>query len=312
MIPKNRRWVIVGGAALMALFWWNGKAHPPAGVTLDLPPVLLFPMSVGASPDPVTKETVQPAPIMHAAVEAHVVQLYDYGSIALTKPKEPKAVNAEGAPARDDSADPKTAPSEKTLPPARAITPPQRPASIPANTSSQAPEALKAQPLVRQVSNSQMWPVLVANYSAIGIDAYLKAIARLGGRFHVLVKDRIGPEVDMVAMRVLGPAIDSGLALKHPHFVEDKEIRARLELLQLPLGANREGVVLLLSGWFNRVLWGTVADGVMAPDLKIQDLAEVEASYVKADDGFFLHLGNAKVRATGGTVRIDRLIQLPG
>ncbi len=44
------------------------------------------------------------------------------------------------------------------------------------------------------------------------------------------------------------------------YLVKDEEVRERLNGMRMPPGSRRDRVVLLLTNWFDRVLWNELRD----------------------------------------------------
>ena len=154
------------------------------------------------------------------------------------------------------------------------------------------------------------WPTLDADYSSLGFDSFLDIINRLGGRFFLLVNGSLGPEVSLTDGRILGPRLEPGLAIARPYLVTDEVIQKRLPN-SLPSGANRNSVVLLLSSWFDRVLWQELERAVSQQGEKLENIVLIKAAYVKRPSGFYLSMEKVVVRGTGKVLHLNRSIRLP-
>ena len=155
------------------------------------------------------------------------------------------------------------------------------------------------------------WPTIDADYSSIGFDGFLDIVDRLGGRFFLLTHNGLGPEVSLRDSTILGPNVEPGLAVSRPYLVTDEEVARRLRSLPLPRGAKRGSVVLLLSGWFDAMLWREIDRAVTQAGQSLSSVAVIQARYVQSPSGTYLALGRMRVRSKQGVVELKKLIRLP-
>ncbi len=69
--------------------------------------------------------------------------------------------------------------------------------------------------------------------------------------------------------------------------------------------------MLLLSGWFDRLLWRGLENAVSQHGERLANIALIKASYVKKSGGVYLSIGRVVVRGNGKTLHLNRSVKLP-
>lgn len=182
--------------------------------------------------------------------------------------------------------------------------------AAPTPTQSSVQQAREAGP-DRATFEKGTWPILELEYDQLGFDRYLGVIEKLGGRFYLLINGTaLGPEVSLRQGLILGPRAEGGAATDRPYLVSDSVIRKRLADVELPFGAARGSVVLLLSRWIDESLWKVIERSVSRQGLALEDISLVKGSYVKDGAGVYLRLDTALVREGGRRVTLGTRLKL--
>ncbi len=158
-------------------------------------------------------------------------------------------------------------------------------------------------------------PSLEVAYEGIGFERYLEVIERVG-RFFVIIEDGegvgLGPGVSLRDGITLRRSADdlADLAAKRPHLVSDLRIRQRLDVVELPLYAARDRVVLLLTKPFDSMLWDAVAKTVSKHGVRLDEIARIIGAYEEGSKGVFLRLDAAALRKDGREIPLGRKIRV--
>lgn len=154
------------------------------------------------------------------------------------------------------------------------------------------------------------WPAIELVYDAIGFDRYM-AIAERIGRFHLLMEGRaLGPAVSL-RERLILQASTADFATERPYLVSDPAILERLPT-NLPAGANRKGVLLLLRDWADRALWTEIRQVAAEKRLTLPEIVRVNGFYAEDWLGIYVMFEAAITRAEGRSVTLGRRLRLPG
>ncbi len=75
---------------------------------------------------------------------------------------------------------------------------------------------------------------------------------------------------------------------RRDYLVKDEEVRERLNGMRMPPDSRRDRVVLLLTNWFDRVLWNELCDIADRHGTLIENVSFLVAAYVVKGTGYYL------------------------
>lgn len=75
---------------------------------------------------------------------------------------------------------------------------------------------------------------------------------------------------------------------RRDYLVKDEEVGERLNGMRMPPGSRRDRVVLLLTNWFDRVLWNELCDIAERHGTLIENVSFFDAAYVVKGTGYYL------------------------
>jgi len=143
-------------------------------------------------------------------------------------------------------------------------------------------------------------PALSVDFSEIGVDHYLRVIARWGRSFALVAADdgslAVGPEIDLLqaTVRPRNDLVMKRLQTKRPHIVRDPGLQARLKNMSLPPGASRDQVIYYHYTWADRALWDAAARAVARHGRKLEEVTTLHGRYRRGGSGgTYLELGSA-------------------
>lgn len=163
-------------------------------------------------------------------------------------------------------------------------------------------------------------PVIIrASYAELGLNGYLQALRRLGGRAFVVRRGRSGfklvAEVEPLSGRVLQPAVNArdvrGLALRLPREVsQDHEAQELVRRAATELGLEGDlRMVVLLPAKIEAYSRAGLQRALASSGFRIRNFRSFEGRYVRAGQTIELHLRRG-IRRDGTHVSADVILRL--